>query len=1020
MIINPSANPPNSPFRLFISYAREKEAVKDRLKINLAPMKRTGWAEVWDDREISAGADWREEIEAAMDKADAAIFLLDEYFLASDFCMDVEVATILQRHRDKGVLIFFIVADSCRWKDFDFISKHKVIPLDGRPITKYKPYSEAYTHITDEIKNALALHQPKPPIAVPPKLTKRARTTDSAWSLSLLTVGVESDNFEIRMPVERDAGFDSLLAKLPGATTHLFGRKKELELINEWKDHKGVFLWVADGGTGKSALVRWWLEHQEWPAGTRFLGHSFYSQGSHNQAPSARSFLLDTLKQLHVTHEINAADDELGRLLAETIAQAPTVLVLDGIEPLQQISEDEKLNGMVKDRGLAALLEGLAKTPGQTLCLASSRLPITDATIADGNYFKKKTLGLLLPDGARELLRQRGVRGEDNELDKLAERCGYHPLALVLAAEFCHTYLQDSAAEFLKRDWQPKPDKAHAATVMAWFDSALADEHQSLDRELARILGLFDRPAPWGALLALKQATPILGLTATLHDADEASIMESLARLSQWGLLNADLTQGEPELDAHPLVREHFGALLEKDELQAWQAAHSVLFGWFCSLPEKEQPDTLEEMEPLYRAIGHGCKAGQYRTAREILRCRIHRGDQGYSLFQLGAYSSDLTALAGFFPQGWGQPPVAAWLVGRPGEELSESQSTWLLGAGAFRLAFLGLVDEALVLRRMDWQASKQARDWDGFCISCENLVDLLSSKGRWTEAEEVNREAIGVAPYISGKRWPRTMIAIAYQGRIQHCQGRLSEAFTSFTQAETIQTQNDPEYPYLYSLPGNNYTQLLLEQSGQTAGWREVLKRGKYAMRIDDGRAHLSQALNHCTIGLACAALGEADAGQELDLAVTTMQRAGAILSQPKMHLARALYQRSLPNLPAAWVDHAAAHAIAARGNMRTYLAECDLLAGNLYLDEARVSEAALQYAIAAQLIRADGYGRRYTELHLLHARLLHAQHDPTALQALAEAEARIREVGQWYFWRELCAVAKEIGAPDPGKCPA
>ena len=30
---------------------------------------------------------------------------------------------------------------------------------------------------------------------------------------------------------------------------------------------------------------------------------------------------------------------------------------------------------------------------------------------------------------------------------------------------------------------------------------------------------------------------------------------------------------------------------------------------------------------------------------------RIQRGRQGYSLFQLGAWSSDLAALAGFFPR---------------------------------------------------------------------------------------------------------------------------------------------------------------------------------------------------------------------------------------------------------------------------------------------------------------------------------------------------------------------------------
>lgn len=116
MNINPSANPPESPYRLFISYAHEKEAVKDRLKINLAPLKRTGWADVWDDREIPAGADWRKKIETAMDGSDAAIFLLDEYFLASDFCMDVEVAAFLQRHRDEG--------------GADFFHYHRLLPLE--------------------------------------------------------------------------------------------------------------------------------------------------------------------------------------------------------------------------------------------------------------------------------------------------------------------------------------------------------------------------------------------------------------------------------------------------------------------------------------------------------------------------------------------------------------------------------------------------------------------------------------------------------------------------------------------------------------------------------------------------------------------------------------------------------------------------------------------------------------------------------------------------------------------------
>jgi tetratricopeptide (TPR) repeat protein len=1023
MNINLSANPPESPFRLFISYAHENEACKDRLRKHLAPLERNCIAKVWDDRAIPAGALWRNEIEAAMGRSDAAIFLLDENFIASDFCMDAEVPEFLKRHHETGTLIIFVVTDYCGWNDFPFINQHKVIPLDGRPITSYKPYSKAYTHIMNEIKGALALHRPKPLVVPPLVLTKRARMTDSSKFPSFITTGIESDSAETSIPVERDAGLDLLLAKLPSATTHLFGREAELEQINAWKDHKGIFLWVAEGGTGKSALVRWWLERQAWPAGTRFLGHSFYSQGSRNQATSSRSFLLEALKQLEVKHEESTADDELGRMLAEAVAATPTVLVLDGIEPLQQIADDNKLNGMVKDRGLAALLEKLARQPGQSLCLASSRLHIPESSIADAAFFIQRELGLLQPEGAMQLLRQRGVRGTDVEIESMAQRCGQHPLALVLAAEFCHTFLQDSAAEFLAREWQPQTGGKHAASIMALFDHALEEEQQALDRELALILGLFDRPAPWRALLALKQAAPIVGLTVALHEADEAVILESLARLSQWGLLNADLACNEPELDAHPLVREYFGGLLEQKQVEAWRAAHNVLFEWFCKLPAKWQPDTQEEMDPLYRAIGHGCKARRYLTALEtVFMLRIHRSEEVYGLFQLGDYSSSLAALAGFFPNGWNQPPLAVNTV-IPKESLGERACSWLQSSVSFCFAALGWLEEALMLREVDRSVWLDRGDHNNFCASNMNMTNLLALLGRWREAEFLSREALDAALNIEDKEkcWQRTVESYGCLGRTLHNQGCLSKALSAFKQAEAVLVNHSPSTPQLYSTDGYDYARLLLEHADKQKRLSEVLGRGRAALRIDKKQKNItSVALDYCVIGLANLARNKPDAAPALNQAVATMQRAGLLQRQPEMHLARATYLRAIRDFPAAWADHDAAYAIAYRGNMRTYLAECVLLAANLHLDEGHVAEAAAQYASVAQLIREDGYGRRYTELHLLHARLLHAQHDNNTMKVLAEAEARIREVGQWFFWRELCAVAKEIGASDPGKCPA
>lgn len=357
-----------------------------------------------------------------------------------------------------------------------------------------------------------------------------------------------------------------------------------------------------------------------------------------------------------------------------------------------------------------------------------------------------------------------------------------------------------------------------------------------------------------------------------------------------------------------------------------------------------------------------------------------------------------------------------------PDEALSEANRTKLLSDEAYALKSQGRLEDALEPQSRVHQRTREAGDWNNFCRSCENLVSLLTPLGRWAEAEGVSREAVSVANSIEDKeeRWQRTTTALAYLGHTLHGRGYLKQAATAYKLAEIVQAEAH-HHPKLYSIYGYNYAQLMLEQACQETGWREVLAHRHTSLDIAVKLNHaLSQALDHGAIGLARAALGEPDTVLALDLAVTTMQRAGTIIHLPAMHLARAHYQRSLHNLPAAWADFEAAQTIARQSNMRTYLAECALLGSNLFLDEARVPEAAAHYANAAQLILEDGYGRRLAELHLLYARLLHAQRDPAALQALADAQARIREAGQWYFWRVLRAVANEIAAPDPGECPA
>ncbi len=356
---------------------------------------------------------------------------------------------------------------------------------------------------------------------------------------------------------------------------------------------------------------------------------------------------------------------------------------------------------------------------------------------------------------------------------------------------------------------------------------------------------------------------------------------------------------------------------------------------------------------------------------------------------------------------------------------LSESDRSWLIAVVSFCLMSLGRLEEAVGPRLVGMAREKKAGDWDNFGKSSAGLVDLYTPLGRWAEAETVAREAAEAAERIEDedKRRARIMMAHSYLGRALHGQGRLAGAAEAFVNAELVQGERQPANPRLYSVPGFDYTQLLQEQARYGADWRESLERGQYGLAIELRRNHLlSIAMHHCSIGQALAALVEPGAEEALTQAVETMRRAGKSNHQPKMHLARAHYYREQSRPTAAWQDHAAASGIAQRGRMRTYLAECALLAGDLRLDSTPpdIPNAAKAWAEAELIVRETGYGRRLAELYLLQARLLHHQANPEAARrALDKAEARIREIGQWGFWPALHRVGRELGIEVPEQCP-
>lgn len=137
----------------FVSYSHRDEGLRAELDTYLKLLHRQGLLASWSDRCITAGDDWKGQIDAALERAHLVLLLVSADFLASDYCMDVEMGRALERaHLGQTVLVPIIVR-TCPWESFPF-SRWEALPMKGKPVTASPSRSakdKAWTQVADGI-----------------------------------------------------------------------------------------------------------------------------------------------------------------------------------------------------------------------------------------------------------------------------------------------------------------------------------------------------------------------------------------------------------------------------------------------------------------------------------------------------------------------------------------------------------------------------------------------------------------------------------------------------------------------------------------------------------------------------------------------------------------------------------------------------------------------------------------------------------------------------------------------------
>ena len=696
------------------------------------------------------------------------------------------------------------------------------------------------------------------------------------------------------------------------------------------------------------------------------LGHSFYSQGSREDAQVSSDGFVDEALRFFGDEDPTAGSSwDKGERLAWRVRESRTLLVLDGLEPLQHPPTSGDA-GRIKDPALQALVRELvASNPG--LCVITTR-----QTVADIPGSPEIDLEQLSDKAGAALLKALGVKGLQEELEHASQDVKGHGLALTLLG----TYLSKACDGDVRRIGEVELLKAddrqgsHARKLMEKYERWLGD---GPELSILRIMGLFDRPAEASSVQALRTEPAIPDLTDSLVNLSEADWRYAVSNLRDCGLVSP-ASSGDSDsqaLDAHPLVREHFAEQLTERFPEAAKEAHRRLYEHLKqSAPER--PDTLQAMMPLYHAVAQGCAAElEQKALEEVYYERINRGQEFFSLKKLGAYGADLAAVSYFFEEPWQRPTA----------NITENYQAWILNAAGSYLRALGRLQEAIEPLKAGLEAGIAQQEWRSGAARAYNLSELYLVLGHISASVCMAEQGVELADRSGAaveRRDERSILA-----DVLHQAARSTESRATFREAEAMQKEWQSESPLLYSVWGFKYCDLLLDEPSALSRQllalnvkpkdvdvaqsaieicRDVRKRVETASEWVERETQdiLSIALDHLTLGrtyLLEALLQSAtpnsqsaleQAEHHLNGSVSFLRQAGDQDELPRGLLARAALRRVQERFDSAERDLAEAESIAERGSMLIWQIDAAIELCRLHLarDERDAARESLELA--------------------------------------------------------------------------
>jgi tetratricopeptide (TPR) repeat protein len=588
---------------------------------------------------------------------------------------------------------------------------------------------------------------------------------------------------------------------------HFHGREELVRDLGAWVSDltspDRVWSLVAAGGTGKTAVAERVVAGMK-PGEANVLVWSFYEQ------PDADAFLREC-NHLFLGENEGPTGGRLERLERGLRDGRPHLIVLDGLERVQEDAGGGRVRGELSDHTLKLLLRAMAAGLGRARALVTSRYPLVDLQDWTNRGYRDTSLDDLSPEAAVDVLRGWGVVGDDGALRAAAAQVGNHALSVAVLGSYLRSFAGgriEAVNEFdLDAVMGNDPRAAKLARVLAYYAQRLPEE----ERELLARLSVFPRGVTIDLLGVLVDAG---GEVAGLLLKAKPRLVALLGSLRTRGLVFQYQSGEAVTWTAHPFLRERFRELLGCPAERVFDVVAQALGAGLEKRPDTapSDPTILDRYERLIEATR---LAGREQEAFDIYWYGMGSARQLANI--LGEYERGYRILSAFS------------VTGRP-EDLGLTMAPRGRALLATDLAafakYLGRLAEARAIRWLDDDWKKSIGDPIHTSVGLQNSSWIALSLGRLAEARGFANEAKKEAETAGDDT--ETIDSLVHCAIAAHALGDVAAARADFAAATEL--EGEP----LYSLRGSQHGRHHLDL-GDLAAARTLANHGMSKARMND-----------------------------------------------------------------------------------------------------------------------------------------------------------------------------------------